>query len=196
MKPLCEINGVEKNYPDGLVNLEEMLLCMMEKEVPKKELVLEVRVDGKTYSEAYENQAREVDLRTIEKIEITTQTQEDFARDSMIEASTYLDHLERGFGMSARLLRSPGQREQGHDMLARSIEALQAFKFHMDQVNDLLKPAIGEGGEGAFWERFDQLADRIITLQEGEEIEGVAGLVENELLPFLETWKEKIGKGI
>ncbi len=193
MKPLCEINGTVKNYPEGLSNLEEVLLLMMEKEVPDSELILEVKVDGKTFSEAYENQAQEVDLGAIEKIEITTQAEKDFARDSIGEASAYLDHLERGFRSSVQLLRSPDQREQGYDMLARSIEVLQAFKSHMDQVNDLLKPKSRETGEGALWERFDQLANRIIALQEGEEVQGVADLIEEELLPFLRTWKERIG---
>jgi hypothetical protein len=196
MKPLCEINGVEKNYPVGLVNLEEMLVCMMEKEVPEGELILEVRVDGRTYSEAYENQARDVDLKAIEKVELTTQKEENFARDSIGEASAYIDRLERGFRSSAQLLRIPEQREKGNDMLARSIEALQAFKFHMEQVNDLLKPEGKETGEKILWERFDQLAGRIITSQEGGEVEGVADLIEDELLPFLRTWKETIGKGI
>ena len=195
MKPLCEINGVEKNYPEGLINLEEMLHCMMGREVPEKDLVLEVKVDGKTYSEAYENQAREVDLRAVERVEITTQTRDDFARDSIRETSAYLDHLMKGFGLSARLLRIPEQREKGYDMLARSIETLQAFKSHMDQVNDLLRPEGEEPEERIFWERFDQLADRLIRSLEGEEIEGVAALIEEELLPFLGTWKEKIAKG-
>jgi hypothetical protein len=194
MKPLCEINGVEKNYPEGLISLEEMLFCMMGGEVPKKELVLEVKVDGKTYSEAYENQAREVDLRAIERVEITTQTLDDFARDSTREASAYFDHLVKGFGLSARLLRSPEQREKGYDILVSSIEVLQAFKSHMDQVNDLLRPEGEEPEERIFWERFDKLADRLIRSLEGEEIEGVAGLIEEELLPFLGTWKEKIAK--
>jgi hypothetical protein len=196
MRPLCEINGVEKNHPEDLINLEEMLRCMMEKEELKGNLITEVKVNGKTYSEAYENQAKEVDLRTIEKVEITTQSREDFALDSIREASNYLDYLERGFGISARLLRSSDLREKGYDMLARSIEAFQAFKSYMDQVNDLLKSESGESGEGVLWERFDQLADRIITSQEGEEIQEVADLLENELLPFLGTWKEKIAKGL
>jgi hypothetical protein len=194
MKPLCEINGVERNYPEGLINLEEMLRCMMEREVPKKELVLEVKVDGKTYSEAYENQAREVDLRAIEKVEITTQTMDAFARDSIREASAYLDPLVKGFGLSARLLRSPEQREKGYDILVSSIEVLQAFKSHMDQVNDLLRPGGEESEERIFWERFDQLADRLIRSLEEQEIEGVADLIEDELLPFLGTWQEKIAK--
>jgi hypothetical protein len=195
MKPLCEINGVEREYPDGLVNLEEMLCCMMGREVPEKELVLEVKVDGKIYSEAYENQAREVDLRAIEKVEIVTQGEEAFARDSIREASAYLNHLERGFGMAARLLKSPEKSVQGCDMLARSLEALQAFKFHMDQVNDLLKPGGEEPEERIFWERFEQLADKIIASQEGEQILRIADLVEIELLPFLKAWRERIGKG-
>jgi hypothetical protein len=194
MKPLCEINGVEKKYPDGLINLEEMLLCMMGREVPQKELVLEVKVDGKTYSEAYENQARELALRAIEKVEITTQPRDDFARDSTREVSAYLDHLAKGFGLSARLIRSPEQREKGYDILVSSIEVLQAFKSHMDQVNDLLKPE-GEDPEATIlWGRFDRLADSLIRSLEGEEIERIAGLIEEELLPFLGTWKEKMAK--
>jgi hypothetical protein len=196
MKPVCEINGVETKYPEGLISLEEMLLCMMGREVPEKELVLEVKVDGKTYSEAYENQAREVDLREIEKVEITTQHSDDFARDSSREISAYLDHLAKGFGLSARLIRSPELRGKGYDILVSSIEVLQAFKSHMDQVNDLLRPE-GEGPEARiFWERFEQLADRLIRSLEGEEIERVAGLIEEALLPFLRTWKEKIARGL
>ena len=195
MKPLCEINGVEREYPDGLVNLEEMLRCMMAKEMPEEELILEVKVDGETYSEAYENQAREVDLRAIEKVEIVTQPREDFARDSIREASAYLNHLVKGFGWLPGFSEAPRKRVQGYDMLARSLEALQAFKFHMDQVNDVLKPGGEEPEERIFWERFEQLADKIIASQEGEQILRIADLVEIELLPFLKAWRERIGKG-
>ena len=90
MKPVCSINGVEKTYPEGLINLEEVLLLMMEKEIPERDIVSEVKVNGKTYSEGYENQAREVDLKTLERVEISTQDSRDFARDSIREG------LERG----------------------------------------------------------------------------------------------------
>jgi len=195
MKPLCEINGVVRHYPEGLVNLEEILLCMMEKELPENEMILEVKVDGKVYSEAYENQARELHLETVDKIEITTQAEEDFARDSIGEASATLDHLERGFGAAIRFLRDSEQGARGYDLLARSIEALQAFKSHMDEVNNLLRPEDENPGESLFWERFERLADRIIASQEGEQIRSVADLMEDELLPFLSAWKARIGKG-
>ena len=103
--------------------------------------------------------------------------------------------MERGFGAAIRFLRDSEQGARGYDLLARSIEALQAFKSHMDEVNNLLRPEDENPGESLFWERFERLADRIIASQEGEQIRSVADLMEDELLPFLSAWKARIGKG-
>ncbi len=192
MRPLCEINGVAKNYPEGLNTLEEMLLFMMDKEISSGDLISEVKVDGETYSEAYENQAREVDLKNLERIEITTQTQEDFARDTIREADLCLSALERGFGTSAGLLKNPEGREKGYEILAQSLDALHAFKSHMDEVAAFIRPDDGGNGEKGFWKPFEELSNRMIAFQEGQESLKIAALVEEALIPFLETWKKKI----
>ena len=192
MKAKLTVNGIETSYPEGTADLESLLLFMMSPELLENRLIVQIRVDGDIYSEKYEHQARGVDLKTAQTVEVVTQTKEDFARGFLEEASDYMALIEKGIRISVQLLKDPEQRENGHDMLGRSLEALRTFKSHLGNVKDTLEMDHRGTGFRDFWERFESVTDKIMESQKGMDSSVIADLLEHELLPVLEKWREDI----
>ena len=192
MKANLTVDGIETSYPEAAADLESLLLFMMSHELLETRLIVQIKVDGDVYSEKDEHQARGVDLKTAQKVEMVTQTKEDFARGFLEEASNYMALIEKGIRNSVQLLKDPEQRENGHDMLGRSLETLRTFKSHLDNVKDTLEIADGGAGFRDFWERFESVTDKIMESQKGMDSSVIADLLEHELLPVLEKWRENI----
>jgi hypothetical protein len=192
MKAKLTVNGIETSYPEGTADLESLLLFMMSHELLENRLIVQIKVDGDVYSEKDEHQARGVDLKAAQKVEMATQTKEDFARGFLEEASNYMALIEKGIRISVQLLKDPEQRENGHDMLGRSLETLRTFKSHLENVKDTLEIADGGAGFRDFWERFESVTDKIMESQKGMDSSVIADLLEHELLPVLEKWRENI----
>lgn len=191
---MVEINGVAHPYGEGISNLEGVLAFVRTHCIPREEVVVEVRVDGEVFSEAYRNQARQIPLADVGKIEIATQTGKAFAWGFMAEAPQYIAHLQRGFEAAIRLLRDPYEEGEGYQVLAKSLETLLAFKSHFDNVLTTLD----ENGRGhalqEFWTTFKDTAERILEAQEQMDSASLAGQLEKELLPRLEEWKQTVAR--
>lgn len=189
---MLEVNGVQKSYPKGIVDLENLLLFVKTNEVTAQELVTEVKLDGEVYSEEFAHHAREYPLQRVEKVEIATHTQEGIARHFWDQAPHYLTQLQEGFMSGARLLRDPEEEKSGYDMLTKGFEALLVFTAHLDNVNKVLNNGDESERSKAFWERFKSLADQLIESQERQDTIAIADLLEGQMLPFLDEWKGMI----
>ena len=115
METALEVNGAAKHYPKGIIDLEKLLLFLKAHEIPQEDIVVEVKIDGEIYSEKFRHQAREFYLDNAEKVEITTQTKETFAKHFLEQAPGYLLQLNHGFRSAARLLKDPQQAGNGHE---------------------------------------------------------------------------------
>lgn len=193
MKPMLEINGVVKSYPEGIIDLESLLVFIMENEISPEELIVEVKQNGKIYSEAYEHQARQVDLSKLQKLSIATQKKEVLANNFLQQVPDYIAHLKEGFGTAVELLRDPQQEEQGYNILAQSSEALVAFKTHLENVVCILGKDDASAGINEFWQRFDVLASEILAALDERNTLVVADLLESSMLHFLDEWQEQLG---
>lgn len=192
MRTMVEINGVAYSYGEGISTLEGMLAFMRMHWIPREDVVVEVKVDGKIFSEAYRNQAREIALSEVNKIEIATQTRKAFAWEFVAEAPQYLAHLQRGFECAVRLLRTSDDAAEGYRMLAKSLEALRAFKSHFENV---LMTVRGNGHTQTlqeFWSTFQDAAESILEAQERMESVSLADRLEAELIPRLGEWKQAV----
>lgn len=192
MSTMVEINGIVHPYGEGISNLEGMLAFMRMHCIPREEVVVEVKVDGEIYSEAYRNQAREMPLTAVSKIEIATQTGKSFAWGFVAEAPQYIAHLQRGFECAIRLLRDPYEESEGYQMLAKSLETLLAFKSHFDNVIMALQENGRTQPLQEFWSTFKEAAERILEAQEQMDSSSLAGHLETALLPRLEEWKQTV----
>jgi len=194
MEMKLEINGTGTYYPEEIQNLEKLILYIMEHQISSGELIVEVKVNGELYSEPIEHQARQLDLSKVRKVEITTQAMETFAQEFLKEAPAYLDHIGRGLRASVNLLRDPGKKEKGYDMLVRSIETLQGIKSHLENVDQVLRVHPGRASYGDFWERFCDVTDNIMASLEPMNSIALADHIEWRMLPLLEEWKGILNK--
>ena len=192
MKAKLEVNGVDKSYPREICDLESLILFVMTGLKPKEEFIFEVKINGERFSEAYEHQAKEIDLGKIENVEIGTQTKEEMAGSFLKLAPVLMDELENAFANTAGLLRDPRQEEAGYDMLARSLETLHALKSHLESVWNVLGNREKLAESGLLWGKFDGLADTILTSQEGKTAITIASLLEDQMPQFLKEWKKTI----
>jgi hypothetical protein len=192
MSTMVEINGIAHPYGEGISSLEGMLAFMRMHCIPREEVVVEVKVDGEIFSEAYRNQARQIPLAEVSKIEIVTQTGKAFAWGFMAEAPRYIGHLQRGFESAIRLLRDPYEEGEGYQMLAKSLETLLAFKSHFDNVIMALQESGRTQTLQEFWTTFKDAAESILEAQEQMDSASLASQLETELIPRLEEWKQTV----
>jgi len=193
MKATLDVDRERTFYPEGIHHLEGLLLFVMDPDGDEKKIVTEVKIDGTLYSEKYPHQAREVALDRVEKIEIHTQTEQVFAEECLRLSPAYMDTLEEGFKAAASLLKIPMKETEGLQLLGLSVEALRSFKTHFENVEDFLQRRDAGKGQQSFWPRFETLIDQILISQEQKEAHRIADLLEDRLIPFLESWKDRLG---
>ena len=191
MKAVLEVDGQKEVYPDDVYFLEDLLVHLMESEPLQGRFVIEVKVDGTTFSEAYEHESREIELSKISSIEIRTQGGEEFAESSLEKSPVFVSHLISGFKTSINLLRDPFQEEEGYDMLSRSIQALQSLKSFVDTAKAALDQS-PEKKDNVLWQEFSETADRLLEAQEEMDVVQLTDLLEQEMIPFLEKWKNRL----
>ena len=190
---IATVNGREMSVSPALENLEELLLYMMENQ--KDEEIVEVRVNGERFSEAYQHQARSVMLKEINSIEITTEKRGVLAADFLKDVPSYIEMLKKGFFESVILLRNFEKEHQGYKLLAQSLDMLKAFLEHLNNVLPHLKNGEKikmEKNYKRFLKTFAPLTEEIILSQEVADSMLLADLIEYEFIPLLDKWKEAL----
>jgi len=186
-----QLNGRVEAVPEGIADLEGLIVHMMEKCESANEIVVDVVVDGERFSEEYAHQAGEIDLVGVGSVEIHTLTAEKFSKRFLNDAHVYIDYLKTGFQTSIRLLRDPGEEGAGFDILARSFETMGALKSHLENVRDAIENLDVDSGAKDTLLRFDAMMD---TLQKAmtDDCQPViiADLLESEVIPYLNRWME------
>jgi hypothetical protein len=192
VKARLEINNIEKSYPQDIPDLEKLLLFVMENEISQEEIIIDVKIDGETYSEEYAHQSINVNLHTLNKLEIVTQSKESFAFDFLQQIPGFIAQFKQGFSSAARLLKDYQNEENAYDLLARSLDALGAFKSHLENVFGILEKDYASAGFPGFWDRFVMLTNKILEAQEAMDHIIIAELLESQMLPLLDEWQERL----
>ena len=187
MKASMYLNGQQQSYPEDIGDLEGLIVHVMENKGVVEGIIVNVKVDGVGFSEAYDHQARDMGLETIRTVHVSTVSAEWFSSQFLSQASVYIDHLKKGFKRSIRLLRENDKNGNGFAILASSLDTLSALKNHLRNVRDVVENADQETG---IWDRFESIAELVGQAQKDSNPFLVADLLEEQVLPFLEEWKE------
>ncbi len=186
MKACLYLNGEQQPYPEDIDDLEGLIVHVMEKKETVEDIIVNVNVDGAGFSEAYDHQARDIGLKTIRTVHVSTVSVEWFSSQFLSQTAAYIDHLKKGFKRSIRLLRENEKDDNGHAILASSLDTLRALKNHLANVRDVVEKA--EQGTG-IWHQFESIAELVGQAQEDMNPFLLANLLEEKVLPFLEEWK-------
>ena len=76
-------------------------------------------------------------------------------------------------------------------MLSRSIQAFQSLKGFVETAKATLDQS-PEKAENNLWNDFIEIADRLLGAQEEMDVVQLTDLLEQEMIPFLERWKEQL----
>lgn len=181
-----KVNLEVKNF----ANLEDLLVKVMGRDEFQERIVTDVYVNDEIFSELYPHQAEDVEVDEIEKIEIKTMPITQMASEMVKELDKVLELLAKGGKEVAELFR------QGSDF-----EALDMYQDFLQVLQDLMGILNVFRQEGlvseipslqASIETLSNLFSELMDAQEQEDWILLADLLEYDLLPHLEEWKNVI----
>ena len=179
------VNGREQHFPGNISSLEELLNYAQRREAGMN-IIVEVEVDGETFSEAYPHEAQALDLKDIERVSVISVSGDQFARDFILQAPEFVSHIKTGFSSAATLLKTPGNEPDGHDIMGRSLDVLRAFRSHCD----LVERTTSSGMTVEFkelWNRLAPVAEALVDAQAASDPVEIAGLLDTTMVPFLDS---------
>lgn len=186
------IDGRESNLSlSNYGNLEEVLTTLMEDEALEQRIVTDVLVDDEAFSELYPHQAEDIETSSLKRLELRTVSMGQMAEDVVAELPKVVDIMDKGGRRTAELLRQ--------SELAEGLEVLQdIIAVSRDLLNTVHVLRIAYAG-GPIQEIEDlgntlgDLLGEIGDVMENEDWMLVADLVEYELIPACEGWRDIIG---
>jgi hypothetical protein len=179
-----------------LHNLEEMLLKIMSEKINPKNVITAVKLNGEFYSEKFPHDASRVPIREVKKLEINTMSSEDMAWYFLIKSGDHLDQMVENARMVSELFRV-SEESEANEKYAEFVESLRLFWQMVNEVQtilnlDLRTIAFQEGTVEDRVQKLSGLMDQMIKVQEEEDWVMLADLLNYELIPLLQEWKEII----
>jgi len=191
---VIEIDGkkIDLNLEE-ISNLEELIYEVMENKVPKDRLITEVKINDVTFSERWPGEAKVIPLDKIYKIEFLTKPLDYVAEKILEDIPVKIDEIISGLKEAAELYRVADEQEANLNFV-KVVTALRDFINFISQLKrvEIIK-----------WENLDleddyekliKLIDEMLDVQEDEDWILLADLIEYELSPLMESWKEITSK--
>lgn len=183
-----QLNLEVKNF----ANLEDLLVKVMEDDVLNGRVITDVYVNDEVFSEIYPHQAEDIEADEIEKVEIKTVSVDKMAGDITRELYKVVNLLLKAGEEVCSLFREANDFE-ALDMYQDFLQVLRDF---MSMIT-VLRQECGLGDtprlESALT-TISELFSEIMEVQENEDWILLADLIEYELLPHLNDWKQIISE--
>ncbi len=178
---------------DNISNLEELIYKVMENYVPGDRLITEVKINDVTFSERWPGEARVIPLDKIYKIEFLTKPL-DFVAEKLLEDLPYkIDEITAGLKESAELYRVADEQEANLNF----VKVITALRDFINFITQLKRVNIINWDNLDLEDDYDKLIkliDEMLDVQEDEDWILLADLIEYELSPLMESWKEIASK--
>jgi len=177
-------------------NLEELLVKLAQEGIPEDHLIGSVVVDGEPFSESYPGQSKEIDLKTVREIDVTTVSSVQFASAAAKDSGVFIDRLIRGTNKTAELFRMADEAEANTHFVTL-IDAIREFVRFIDEMKNILQWNFhvslyqGEPVQKE-WDRLVGLIDELTEVHEERDWILIADLLEYELAPSFTKWGEII----
>ncbi len=188
---IIEIDGKKldgfdlKNYS----NLEEVIYEIMENHVPGNRLITEVKVNDITFSERWPGEAKVIPLDKIYKLEFLTKPLEFIADKFLEDLPNKLDEIVTGLKEAAELYRVADEQEANLNF----VKVINALRDFINFIAQLKRVNIIEWDKLNLEEDYQKLInlmDEMLDVQEDEDWILLADLIEYELAPLMESWKD------
>ena len=194
------VNDREIPPPLDAASLDQVLKHVEDVHLPPDSLIRHIEIDGLPFvpngcSEDQSEIINQIDKR--EKVEIFTGTLAEIARHSITEALAYLDRIQSATPSLAESFRvSPGV-ESFRD-LRQLNEGFYWLNLLLDKLKtnyrvDLNEIRIKEASAQEYCHRFVSILKELIESQEKRDFVLISDLLEYEILPLVQVWKELFG---
>jgi hypothetical protein len=193
MKIYVDRREEDADLPSGL-SLSEIIDRISSKSISSERVITKIRVDGKELLEDENGLYPDLNGDEIDSLEFQTGLPKEMAHQGLHDARIYLEKLNPGIGRTAELFRL-GEEAKANEQYGRCIDGINWFIRILEGVRQV----IGMNFQGMAFKE-ETVQSRIRKLQEtirgmwsaqlDEDWIMLADLLEYELLPIMEEWKE------
>jgi len=189
------VNGIPVVAPPHMnMNLEELLVGLSESCLPKDHLVGVIRLNGSEFTESYSRQARDISISEVKNLEVTSVSLDTFACAALKDCTVFLAKIAQFSQKTAELFRIADECE-ANEQYAMLIDSLRALYQFIDQARQVtgwnFELSMYAGiPVGTHWGHLTNIVDDLMRIQEENDWVLLADLLEYELTPLLNRWKE------
>lgn len=171
-------------------NLEQVFEQVVQDGHLTNRVVTDVKVNEESFTEIYPHQAEDIEMESVDSIEIVTMGTDDMAVEITLELYKVVNIMSEGGKRVAELFRQ-----------ADDAEALETYQDLIEVVRNFLK-MVGvlrdeyslndNTSYDASAVEFNEMFSEMSTVLENEDWILLADLLEYEFLPAVEKWKQVI----
>ncbi len=196
---IITVNGrsVSNNF-EHISNLEGVLVELSEGTLPEDHLVGSVIVNGKEYSELYPGQSQEVFTDTINELEISTVSLDEFSEAALKDCQVFIEKLIQSVCKTAELFRMSDETE-ANEYFAQVLDTIRALVNFIETLRttlhwDFKTISFKESTVQDEWNRLVEIIDQIHDIQREGDWILMADILEYEVTEILKSWKEIIAE--
>ncbi len=187
---------------DGIQYFGELMERVSRQALKTGEQVLRVKLNGEDLTGKDRSHLKEMPIADIQEIEIQTGDPKILARSSLYSVADFLEKLLNELQHTAEYFRL-GDAEKSNRSFVRCLDGLQVFMHSLEQCRRLLGisfeliyvPSNSEAYEITVAEnrrKLFEVLDGMIEAQANQDWILLADLLEYELIPILEDWRQII----
>ena len=181
------VNGEKQDYPEEIKTLEQLIETVKGKD---NRVVVEVKVDDKTFSELYPHQSRDMLLKDLKTVEIFSQDPVEFTNDFLKQAPAIVLNIKQGFETAIKLMSDKEKSKQGYDIFVKSVEALIALRGHLHNSKDFLGDHTSNMDN--LWSDFEGVVSRLVDAQKANDTDAVVSGLKEGMVPFLDRMNKEL----
>ncbi len=168
-------------------NLETLLEEAVKSDNLEKRVITDVLVNDEPFSEIYPHQAEDIEMEMVDKVEIISVAEEEMVKNILIEMQKVVTIMQSSSKRVAELFR---QADDG--------EALEMYSDLLDVVRNFLdmtsllynrKETLFTQKDTNTFEKFSELLNEILEVQDNQDWILMADLLEYEFNPLLQEWQ-------
>ena len=182
------IDGNEKKLQFAdFANLETLLDEVVKFDNLEKRVITDVLVNDEPFSEIYPHQAEDIEMEMVDKVEIISIAEEEMIKNILIEMQKVITIMQSSSKQIAELFRQADDSE-ALEMYSDLLDVVRNFlgmiSILYNQKNMLLKQK-----DSAIFDKFSELLNEIIEVQDNQDWILMADLLEYEFNPLLQEWQ-------
>lgn len=173
-------------------NLEDLLVKVIKDRDLSERVVTDVLVNEESFSEIYPHQAEDVDTSDIEKVEIRTMDSITMAMNITRELYKVVTLMSKGGSEVAELFRQ-GEETRALEMYQDLLSVVRDFMNTVTVLKQDYQLTSQEDLDKGI-EKLSELFSEMIEVQEKNDWNLLADLLEYEFLPLVDTWKKIVSE--